>query len=47
MAPDQTVRLRRLDLIHAGHKPIMLVLSWRGSYNYYLWLIVMPDTKIY
>jgi hypothetical protein len=28
----QTVRMRRLIWIHAGRKPIMLVLSWRGSY---------------
>jgi hypothetical protein len=32
MDPDQTARRQRLDWIHAGHKPIMLVLSWRGSY---------------
>jgi hypothetical protein len=31
MDPDQTARMRRLVLIHAGCKPIMLVLSWRGS----------------
>jgi hypothetical protein len=31
MDPDQTVRMRRLVWIHAGHKRIMLVLSWRGS----------------
>jgi hypothetical protein len=29
--PDQTARMRRLVWIHAGGKPIMLVLSWRGS----------------
>jgi hypothetical protein len=27
MDPDQTVRMRRLVWIHAGRKPIMLVLS--------------------
>jgi hypothetical protein len=32
MDPDQTARMRRLVWIHAGRKPIMLVLSWRGSY---------------
>jgi hypothetical protein len=32
MDPDQTARMRRLVWIHAGCKPIMLVLSWRGSY---------------
>jgi hypothetical protein len=31
--PDQTAQMRRLVLIHAGRKPIMLVLSWRGSNN--------------
>jgi hypothetical protein len=30
MDPDQTARMRMLVLIHAGCKPIMLVLSWRG-----------------
>jgi hypothetical protein len=33
MDPDQTARMRRLVWIHAGRKPIMLVLSWRGSYS--------------
>jgi hypothetical protein len=32
MDPDQTALMRRLVLIHAGRKPIMLVLSWHGSY---------------
>jgi hypothetical protein len=32
MDPDQTVQMRRLVWIHAGHKPIMLVLLWRGSF---------------
>jgi hypothetical protein len=32
MDPDQTARMRRLVWIHAGRKPIMLVLSWHGSY---------------
>jgi hypothetical protein len=27
MDPDQTARMRRLVWIHAGRKPIMLVLS--------------------
>jgi hypothetical protein len=31
MDPDQTARMRRLVWIHAGRKPIMLVLSWHGS----------------
>jgi hypothetical protein len=31
MDPDHTARMRRLVWIHAGHKPIMMVLSWRGS----------------
>jgi hypothetical protein len=31
--PDQTARVRRLVWIHARRKPIMLVLSWRGSYH--------------
>jgi hypothetical protein len=31
MDPDQIARMRRLVWIHAGRKPIMLVLSWRGS----------------
>jgi hypothetical protein len=30
--PDQTARMRRPVWIHAGRNPIMLVLSWRGSY---------------
>jgi hypothetical protein len=30
MDPDQTAQ--RLVWIHAGRKPIMLVLSWRGSF---------------
>jgi hypothetical protein len=34
MDPDQTARMRRLVWIHAGRKRTMLVLSWRGSYNY-------------
>jgi hypothetical protein len=34
MDPDHTARMRRLVWIHAGRKPIMLVLSWRGSYNF-------------
>jgi hypothetical protein len=33
MDPDQTARMRRLVWIHAGHKPIILVLSWLGSTN--------------
>jgi hypothetical protein len=33
MGPDQTARMRRLVWMHAGRKPIMLFLSWRGSYN--------------
>jgi hypothetical protein len=33
MDPDQTARVRKLVWIHAGRKPIMLVLSWRGSNN--------------
>jgi hypothetical protein len=36
MDPDQTARMRRLDLIHAGRKRTMLVLSWRGSYVFYM-----------
>jgi hypothetical protein len=32
MDPDETARMRRLVWIHTGRKPIMLVLSWRGSY---------------
>jgi hypothetical protein len=40
MDPDQTARMqpahpRSLVWIHAGHKPIMLVLPWHGS-NYAL-----------
>jgi hypothetical protein len=31
MDPDQTARMRMLVWIHAGGKPILLVLSWRGS----------------
>jgi hypothetical protein len=31
MDPDQTALMLRLVWIHAGRKPIMLVLSWRGS----------------
>jgi hypothetical protein len=31
MDPDQTARMCRLVWIHAGRKPIMLVLSWHGS----------------
>jgi hypothetical protein len=33
MDPDQTARMRRLVRIHAGRKPIMLFLSWRGSFK--------------
>jgi hypothetical protein len=33
MDPDQTARMCRLVWIHTGRKPIMLVLSWRGSNN--------------
>jgi hypothetical protein len=36
MDPDQTARMRRLVWIHAGRKPIMLVLSWHGSNYYFL-----------
>jgi hypothetical protein len=32
MDPDQTARMLRLVWIRAGHKRIMLVLSWRGSF---------------
>jgi hypothetical protein len=32
MDPDQTSWMRRLVWIHADRKPIMLVLSWRGSF---------------
>jgi hypothetical protein len=32
MDSDQTARMCRLVWIHAGRKPIMLVLSWRSSY---------------
>jgi hypothetical protein len=31
MDPDQTAGMCMLVLIHAGRKPTMLVLSWRGS----------------
>jgi hypothetical protein len=31
MDPDQTARMHRLVCIHAGHKPIMLVLPWRDT----------------
>jgi hypothetical protein len=40
MEPDQTALMHRLVLIHAGREPIMLVLSWRGSY------IVLPAEKL-
>jgi hypothetical protein len=36
MDPDQTAGMRRLIWIHASRKSIMLVLSWRGSYNEYI-----------
>jgi hypothetical protein len=32
MDPDQTARMRMMVWIHADRKPIMLVMSWRGSY---------------
>jgi hypothetical protein len=32
MDPDQTAWMSRLVWNHAGRKPIMLVLSWHGSY---------------
>jgi hypothetical protein len=35
MDPDQNARMRRLVWIHAGRKPIMLVLSWRGSLYFF------------
>jgi hypothetical protein len=41
MDPDQTARMRRLLLVHAGRKPIMLVLSWRGSNTDHLSIQVM------
>jgi hypothetical protein len=34
MDPVQSVRIRRLVWIYAGGKPIMLVLSWRGSNDF-------------
>jgi hypothetical protein len=33
MDPDQTARMRRLVWIDAGRNPILLVLSWRGSFH--------------
>jgi hypothetical protein len=36
MDPDQIARMRRLVRVHAGRKPIMLVLSWRGSFDIYI-----------
>jgi hypothetical protein len=36
MDPDQTAQMRRLVWIHAGRRPIMLVLSWRGSYAFFI-----------
>jgi hypothetical protein len=43
MDPDQTARMRRLVWIHAGRKPTMLVLSWRGSYD----TMMSVSVKIY
>jgi hypothetical protein len=34
MDPDQTAWMCRLVWNHAGRKPIMLVLSWRGSFDF-------------
>jgi hypothetical protein len=31
MDPDQAAWMRRLVWIHAGRKPIIMVLSWHGS----------------
>jgi hypothetical protein len=39
MDRDQTVRVRRLVWIHAGRKPIMLVLSWCRSFIDCIYLI--------
>jgi hypothetical protein len=49
MDPDQTAQMHRLVWIHAGRKPIMLVLSWGDSnavYHYRRWNI-MPKTALY
>jgi hypothetical protein len=47
MDPDQTARMRRLVWIHAGRKPIMLVLSWRGSYIKWTCLSIKLDKTIH
>jgi hypothetical protein len=47
MDPDQTVRMRRLVWIHAGRKPIMLVLSWRGSYVHYNYVHVVIKLRYF
>jgi hypothetical protein len=44
MDPDQTVWMRRLVWIHAGRKPIMLVLSWHGSI---IWKILLYHHAIF
>jgi hypothetical protein len=50
MDPDQTMWMRRLVWIHAGRKPIMLVLSWHGSYvivSYFIIIFILfPKTAI-
>jgi hypothetical protein len=35
MDPDQTAGMRRLVWIHAGRKPIKLILSWRMEMSWF------------
>jgi hypothetical protein len=43
MDPEQTAQMRGLVWIHAGHKRITLVLSWRGSIYLKFMLMVLSS----
>jgi hypothetical protein len=43
----QTARMRKLVWIHIGRKPIMLVLSWRGSYIVFGNLVSVLEIKVF
>jgi hypothetical protein len=47
MDPDQTAWMRWLVWIHAGRKPIMLVLSWRGSFIIYYKQLLFMITGVF
>jgi TnpA family transposase len=45
MDPDQSARMRRLVWINAGRKRTMLVLTWRGSNDYIVFLYLFNSKK--